>query len=139
MTGTETVTTFAFKRGETPVRDLLKALNAYLKSIQVEPEECGFSGWDRYGERRPRLIPGKYRWLIAYAIEGGSEGYYVHIGALTDGNLKSESCRCMPGLSCMCDYDRRFIDFGAAKTYSPENAYALAREAQRFLTAAEWN
>ena len=33
----------------------------------------------------------------------------------------------------------QWIDLGLAKTYSPDNAYALATEAQRFLMAAEWN
>ena len=32
-----------------------------------------------------------------------------------------------------------YMDFGHAKTYSADQAYAIAREAQRFLTAAMWN
>ena len=125
MTENKMVTAFKLTDGDKPTKvdALMRALNMYLNSIGLQPEEYGFSvspqiqftqspGNDR--------IPERYRWLIAFAIEGRSEGYYVHVAAIDD-------------------VGKTYTDLGLAKTYSADNAYALAREAQRFLTAAKWN
>lgn len=71
---------------------------------------------------RPAQLPGNARWIVAFAVEGANEGYYVHLAALIPGT----------GLGT-------FDDLACCKTYTPDNAYAIAREAQRFLTAAAWN
>ena len=105
------------------VADLCKALTAHLKSLGLEPEEYGFNApvAIRHGEQDAK-IPAKHRWLIAFVVEGNSEGFYIHLAAVVESSPK-----------------RELVDLGLAKTYSPQNAYAIAREAQRFLTAAAWN
>jgi hypothetical protein len=113
MCGQEMVTEFGVTK-DTPVKELITALTAHLKTMDLEPDEYGFN----VSFLDDGSTIGTYRWLIAFAVEGTSEGYYVHVGSL---------------------YKGEYLDFGLAKTYSPENAYALAREAQRFLTAAQWN
>lgn len=113
------------------VESLITALNTHCKRAALEAEEYNFcvspsSRYDRPGE----LLPEKWAYLIAYAIEGGSEGYHVHVGAI----LKDES-----GAFGGAVKRPAYMDFGFCKTYSPDSAYAIAREAQRFLTAAQWN
>ena len=96
------------------VADLIQALNRYLKRIHLQPGEYGF-------DPSPRLrIPKKFRWLVAFTVEGNAEGYYIHVAAI-DGKTPT------------------ITDLGMAKTMAPDNAYALARGAQRFLTASMWN
>jgi hypothetical protein len=139
MTQDEMVTDFAIRRnwkpGErpgtvrdpelAPVKELLTALNAHLKAKGMEPEEYGFASLTVKYDNPDFAVPSRYRWLVAYAVEGGSEGYYVHVGAIIHGLGHDEPTT--------------YVDFGFAKTWSAETAYAIAREAQRFLTAAEWN
>jgi hypothetical protein len=107
------------------VHSLLKAINAQFGKLA---EEYSFSlDFDLVGESglkakpgvSPSLIPQDFHELIAYAVEGGSEGYYVHIGAL------------LP--------DGRYMQFGIAKTWNPDSAYELAKQTGRFLAAARWN
>ena len=119
------ITTFKLKEGAQPVtvEALVRALNAHLRAIGLEPDEYDYCVSPRIAYSDPQVdqhLPKKYRWLVAFAIEGGSEGYYIHVGAVDDATAT-------------------YTDLGFAKTYSPENAYAIARETQRFLTAAEWN
>jgi hypothetical protein len=107
------------------VHSLLKAINAQFGTLA---EEYDFSlDFDLVGESglkakpgvSPSLIPQDFHELIAYAVEGGSEGYYVHIGAL------------LP--------DSHYMQFGIAKTWNPDSAYELAKQTARFLAAARWN
>jgi hypothetical protein len=107
----------------TPISELIKAVNQHMIAMKIEPEDYSFCLSPCLFDDRTATIPQYHRYLIAYAIEGGSEGYYVHIGAL------------MPGEKT----EQQYIDFGFCKTYSSESAYNIAREAQRFLTAAAWN
>lgn len=118
MTQTEMVTACALSRAGQPIRiyDLIDELNAYLKSIGLEPEEYEFNVSP--GRDGTTSMPEKYRWLVAFAVKGNSEGYYIHVGTIQGPT---------------------YIELGLAKTYTPGNAYAIAREAQRFLTAAQWN
>ncbi len=110
-------------------RELCKAVTAYCKSKGLQPDEYGFDSWrPLYGAPEPRL-PEKWWHLIAFVVEGGSEGFYIHIGAMVQQHMSKENP----------NGDAKWVDLGLAKTYSPDNAYALATEAQRFLTAAEWN
>lgn len=96
------------------VQSLLKAINAYCGNLAAEYD---FSlNFDLTEET---LIPQEFRYLIAFAVEGGSEGYYVHVGAMLDGG--------------------KYQEFGIAKTYSSESAYELAKQVSRFLAAACWN
>jgi hypothetical protein len=108
------------------VGSLIKALNAFCGHLA---EEYNFAMClDLVSERdyrgkepkpEPSRIPQKYRWLIAFAVEGGSEGYYVHLGAMLG--------------------EGRYQEFGLAKTNTSESAYELAKQASRFLAAAAWN
>jgi len=107
------------------VQSLLKAVNACCGNLA---EEYDFSlDFDLVAETglkaqagvEPSRIPRDFQHLIAFAVEGGSEGYYVHIGALLPGG--------------------RYQQFGIAKTNTSESAYELAKQASRFLAAACWN
>jgi hypothetical protein len=134
MVGPEMVTTFSpgepEKEGKL-ISELIQAINEHLKGAGIEAEEYDFSvnptiRWDSPEAR----IPARYNHLIAYAIEGGSEGYYVHVGCLQH-DKEAYAKEKMPKST--------YTDWGFAKTYSPDSAYALAKEAQRFLTATRWN
>jgi hypothetical protein len=111
------------KREMVTVKDLIAALCSYCGSLAEEYEFC-VSPSIAY-DATPTTVPERFLHLIAYAVEGGSEGYYVHVGAI------------------LRDFDaaltRPYLDFGFAKTWTAESAYALAKEAQRFLSATIWN
>lgn len=107
------------------VHSLLMAINAQFGKLA---EEYDFSlDFDLVAETglkaktgaKVSRIPQDFQHLIAFAVEGGSEGYYVHIGALLPGG--------------------RYQQFGIAKTNTSESAYELAKQASRFLAAACWN
>lgn len=70
-------------------------------------------------------VPVKRFHTIAYAVEGGCEGYYVHCGCI----LRVENSRDTPG----------YVDFGVAKLFNRDEAERLAVACQRWLTAADWN
>lgn len=122
MTSKDWITDFKLNQnGENcTVQSLLRAMNQHCGDLA---EEYNFSlGLDLNQTSR---IPERYWRLIAFAVEGNSEGYYVHVGAL----LRPESRNALP----------QYFEFGLAKTYSSESAYKLATEASRFLAAASWN
>jgi len=129
MTSSEMVTTWspgeAEKEGK-PIVELIKALNVHLKEKGIEPEEYGFNVQYDIGWNAPDTPMPAFFWqLVAFAVEGGSEGYYVHVGCI----LKAKRGAKYP----------EYMEFGLAKTYTPDSAYALAKEAQRWLTAIRWN
>jgi hypothetical protein len=99
------------------IQSLLKAINAHCGKMA---EEYDFSTYRVTG-----FIPEKYWNLVAFAVEGGSEGYYIHVGAITRQERQDDA--------------PAYIDFGCAKTYSSDSAYAMAKEVSRFLSAAAWN
>jgi hypothetical protein len=103
------------------VADLIKALNKHCRPQLQGESFCCSAAWDNPEE----TIPARFRWLIAYAVEGESEGWYVHVGVLIQGMLVNQ-----PTI---------YKDFGFAKVWTADDCYALAKEAQRFLTAARWN
>ncbi len=112
-----------FKLEGKTTRDLCQALNAYVKSKGLEIEEYGFS--PAAGVMRGDVpLPDKFWNLIAFNVEGGSEGWYVHVGAIQRSDTYKHPV---------------YIDFGFAKMWTPEKAYALAVEAQRFMSAIVWN
>lgn len=126
MNTKEQVTDFSLEEPGTgkqvTVSALIKALNLHCKEKLAGESFCDTSTWcERSGER----IPDRYRSLIAFAIEGDSEGWYVHVGAMV-----RFGCDDGKGL---------YVDFGFAKMWSADEAYDLCREAQRFLSAARWN
>ena len=92
-------------------------------SPSIDPKYASGHNWRNPGPEP--LIPERFSTLLAYASEGGSEGYYVHVGAM----LKSDSM----------GPERPYLDFGFCKLYLPELAYRIATECQRFLTATMWN
>jgi hypothetical protein len=107
------------------VQSLLTAINASCGHLA---EEYDFAlDFDLVAETglkaktgvEPSRIPQDFQHLIAFTVEGGSEGYYVHIGALLPGG--------------------RYQEFGIAKTWRSDNAYELAKQVSRFLAAACWN
>lgn len=143
MTGTEMVTNFKLEGAS--IRALLEELNAHMKLAGLEPEEYEFvvSAGIKYGDPA-RTVPNEraYRWLVAWAVEGGSEGYYVHVGAMMTRDEWAKGFDVLPGVKIHAKFDdgyMAYMDFGFCKTYSAESAYAICREAQRFLTAARWN
>lgn len=103
------------------VKSLVGAVNAFCGDLA---EEYNFSTGIAWNDPGPR-IPEKYWHLIAFAVEGSNEGYYVHIGAMVRGDRKAPA--------------PTFVGFGLAKTNSSESAYELVRQASRFLAAACWN
>lgn len=108
--------------------ELIQALRAYMKQCglkDVGEYDFTVAPSIKYGDH-PDLIPQKYYHLIAYAIEGSNEGYYVHVGVIGRGDESRK------GLAT-------YMDFGFAKLYDVDLAFKMAREAQRFLTAAAWN
>src|ERR1700736_1847815 len=120
MTETEMVGDFSLTEGDLPVKveTLIRALNTYSNTIGMQPEEYGFNASTpiKYPDcEATDRIPARYRWLVAFAIEGNSEGYYVHVAAIDDST-------------------KTYTDLGCAKTFSAARAYAIAREAQRFIT-----
>lgn len=124
MTSAEMVTDFKLMDAENKmvsVKALIKALNDFCGKMAEEYKFCDNTAWDADGLNK--VIPDKYWNLVAYAVEGKNEGYYVHVGAIIHMNRQQPS----------------YMDFGFAKTWSPESAYALATAASRFLAAAQWN
>jgi hypothetical protein len=129
MNSQDMVTDFAVR--EARISDLITALKKYSESIGLRPDEYGptLSPAIQYDEPNA-VVPERYWQLIAYAVEGGSEGYYVHVGCIVRGTSPDPKS---------ADYLPRYIDFGFSKTYDHDNAFALAREYQRFLDAGAWN
>jgi hypothetical protein len=124
MTSAEMVTDFKLmdaKNKMVSIAALMKALNEFCGKMAEEYNFCDNSRW---AIGISPLVPEKYSNLIAYAVEGKNEGYYVHVGAIVPQSGNGPW---------------HYIDFGFAKTWSPESAYALAKEASRFLAAAQWN
>ena len=102
---------------------IIRAVEEYLKP-QLDGERfCDRSEWD--AESKGRRLPKRWRSLIAFALDGDSEGYYVHIGVMVDFGDRLE-----PG---------KYIDMGFVKLWDALTARAVATEAQRFLSATRWN
>ncbi len=145
MNAADQVTDFKLSVDGRPatVQSLLKAINAFCGKLA---EEYDFSTGPTLAKGD---IPAKYWRLIAFAVEGSNEGYYVHVGALVKTEYTvhhgttlacsspnpNGSC---PGHPQIAEH-LAYIEFGVAKTYSSESAYAMAKEVSRFLAAASWN
>jgi hypothetical protein len=129
MTKTEMITDFQLgnwdKEG-VELSLLLKEINKHCGQI-AEEYAFSLSPTFRFERISNPCLPARYCQLIAFAVEGSNEGYYVHVGALLQPADRSK------------DFTQQYMEFGCAKTYSAESAYTLAKEAQRFLTAARWN
>ena len=61
------------------IGEVYRAVHAELKRQRYLPDE-GFSLWDRRDKDAP--FPLNARWVAAYAVTGGSEGHWVHVGAV---------------------------------------------------------
>jgi hypothetical protein len=115
------------------VADLIKAINAYCDSLAapalhpaIFSADAGFehfccsAAWDDPNAK----IPERFRWLIAFAVEGENEADYCHVGALQENGGPH----------------RLYIDFGFTKVWGgPNQARQVAVEVQRFLNASRWN
>lgn len=124
MTAAEWVDKDFVLKGKTSA-DLTRALNAYIKAQGLEIEEYGFTvAYSETHSNRGTPLPEKFWNLVAFNVEGGSEGWYVHVGAITRGEAGKPP---------------QYIDFGFAKMWTPEKAYELTVAAQRFLSAVCWN
>jgi hypothetical protein len=99
------------------IKALLKAINAFCGSL-AEEYDFGLP----FDTPKDARLPEKYWRLIAFAVEGSNEGYYVHLGALVRDR-----------------HTTNYVSFSLAKTYSAESAYELAKQTSRFLAAACWN
>ncbi len=127
MTKAEWVTDFKLEETDgKPVTlcAIVKAVEEHCKA-QLDGERFYISAdWEPKG-RVPERLPERWRSLIAFAIDGDSEGYYVHIGLIINfGDLQQ------PG---------KYIDMGFVKLWDAKTAQTVATEAQRFLSAARWN
>jgi hypothetical protein len=127
MTRAEWVTDFKLDEADgQPITfsALVEAVKAHCKEILDGESFCDVTAWG--GEQaKGRRLPARWRSLIAFALDGDCEGYYVHIGVMVDFG----------------DWDRpgQYLDAGFAKVWTAEQAQKLATEAQRFLSAARWN
>jgi hypothetical protein len=103
---------------------IVKAVEEFCK-VQLDGERFhNRSDWESK-EQPPKRLPKHWRSLIAFPVDGDSEGYYVHIGVMVCfGDLQQ------PG---------SYIDMGFVKLWDAGTAYTVAAEAQRFLSAVRWN
>ena len=124
MTRSEHVTDFKLDDADgrsITLSAVVKGVQEHCKEILEGERFCDRSEW--FGEGGP--LPERWRHLIAYAMEGDNEGYYVHLGVMVDfggGGKHGE-----------------YIDMGFVKLWSADHARRVCNEAQRFLTAARWN
>jgi hypothetical protein len=123
MNSSEMVTNFKLEADGNLVKivDLIKALNQHCKVLLNGESFCCSTALDKPEMRLPTC----FLWLIAFAVEGENEGWYVHVGAIVQKRDLSASSG--------------YIDFGTVKVWSIEESFAVQKEAQRFLTAARWN
>jgi hypothetical protein len=117
------VTDFRLKDGDKPITvdALIRGLNTYLDTVGLRPEQYGFYVSSRFEHSRSKAserMPEGSRWLIAFTIEGSNEGYFILVGAIDWAT-------------------NTYTELGFGKSFSPDHAYAVARETQRFLRAAE--
>ncbi len=131
MTATEQVTDFKLEDAAgKPIllTDLLRALEAHLNAndatkLDGERFAC-LASWP--GTDLDMYMPVRYRWLIAFHVEGENEADYVHLGAIIQPQKAAEKTE--------------YLDFGFAKLWNgAAQARAVANEAARFLAAARWN
>ncbi len=102
---------------------IVKAVEQHCKPLLDGETFCDRSTWD--AEAKDTRLPEHWRSLIAFAMDGDSEGYYVHIGVMVDfGSVQQ------PG---------KYIDIGFVKLWTPKAAQDVAVKAQRFLSAARQN
>ncbi len=127
MTKAEWVTDFKLQGPDgkpVPLSDIVKAVEEHCKAKLDGERFHDRSAWDSKGHP-PARLPERWRHLIAFAIDGDSEGYYVHIGVMIGfGDIQE------PG---------RYLDIGFVKLWDPKTAQDVATEAQRFLSASRWN
>lgn len=125
MTKEEWVTDFKLEETDgqpVTLSAIVKAVAIHCKEILNGDSFCDRSTWIGEGGR----LPERWRSLIAFAMDGDCEGYYVHIGVMVEfGSGQSH-----PG---------EYIDMGFAKVWDAKQAQQLATEAQRFLSACRWN
>jgi hypothetical protein len=116
-------TDFTLQKGRKMVKvaDLITALNGHCKPVLDGESFCCPSLWNN--DTKDNLLPKKFRWLVAYAVKGESEGWYVHVGVIQPQKTGRV----------------RYEDFGHAKVWSEETSFAVAKAAQQFLTSAMWN
>ena len=115
-----------YKLKDATHESMAAAINDYLKSIGIEPQEYGYSACKRKPQDEKTPIPERYRWLLSFFVEGGSEGYYCHVGFIVQPDGYSLDPTTYHDV-CFC------------KTWDQESAGNIARAVQRFLVNAEWN
>ncbi len=126
MTKAERVTDFRLEEPDgkpVALSAIVKAVEQHCKTQLQGEAFCDRSSWDV--ETKDRRLPKRWRGLIAFAVDGDSEGYYVHIGVMVtfgDGLRPGE-----------------YIDMGFVKLWDAKAAQIVATEAQRFLSASRWN
>ena len=109
--------------GDKPITlsQLIKGAEKHLLPMLEGERFCDRSEW--FDEGGP--LPARWRSLIAFAVDGDNEGYYVHVGVMVCfGTGKQHG---------------EYIDAGFVKLWTAEHAQRIATEAQRFLSAARWN
>jgi hypothetical protein len=126
MTGTESVTEFSLEDAQgqpVTVSAIVEAINEYCRPWLTGESFGDRSTWEP--TRKGETLPERWRYLVAYCVDGDCEGWYVHIGCMVNFGYEQTHG----------DY----IDFGHAKLWTAADAYTVAREAQRFLSACRWN
>lgn len=109
------------------ISDLVTAVGVFCREFLEGETFCCPAAWDDKDAR----IPKRFRWLVAFAVEGENEADYVHFGAL----VQKQTGFTGPG-----DVWGDYVDFGFAKVWcGPAKAREIANQVQRFLNAARWN
>jgi len=104
---------------------MARAINRHLTELGIEPQEYGYSACSiKPGQTED--LPKRYRWLLSFAVEGGSEGYYCHVGMI------------IPAPEFSTD-PTTYVDICFCKTWDQESANTIAAAVQRFCVNAEWN
>jgi len=99
------------------ISEIAQEINDRLKGDGIEPEEYGFG--DRSDlDGGPKVLDSYLRSIVCYPVRGGSEGHYVHLATISHfGDASAQRHRVI----------------SLAKTYSADNAWAIARAVARYL------
>ena len=70
-----------------PLGEIAWALNTYLRAHQPSEHFEGLGTWwwtwgKDHGAEDSAVIPPRTRWIACYAVEGDSEGHYIHVDAI---------------------------------------------------------
>lgn len=70
-------------RARITTQQLADRVNRVLNEAGLRPDEYGMRTLGIAGDKQ---IP-PYRWIACYAVTGGSEGWYIHVDAISPGRV----------------------------------------------------